>query len=66
MRLVNALAKIDDYEFEPCIVPVVDAYFKAITAVVDEEWREPFADIGEAVKQPGFLLRLQLDNVFTS
>ncbi len=63
-RLVHALAKIDDYEFEPRIVPAVDAYFKAIAPVVDEEWREPFANIGEAVEQPGFLLRLQLDNPF--
>ena len=63
-RLVHALAKIDDYEFEPRIVPAVDAYFKAIAAMVDEEWREPFTDIGEAVKQPGFLLGLQLDNPF--
>jgi len=63
-RLVHALAKIDDYEFEPRIVPAVDAYFKAIAPVVDEEWREPFADIAEAVKAPGFLLRLQLDNPF--
>ena len=63
-RLVHALVKIDDYEFEPRIVPAVDAYFKAIAPVVDEEWREPFANIGDAVKQPGFLLRLQLDNPF--
>lgn len=63
-RLVHALAKIDDYEFEPRIVPAVDEYFKAISPVVDEEWREPFLDIAAAVKQPGFLLRLQLENPF--
>jgi acetylornithine deacetylase/succinyl-diaminopimelate desuccinylase-like protein len=63
-RLVHALAKIDDYEFEPRIVPAVDAYFKAIAPVVDEEWREPFTNIRQAVRQPGFLLRLQLDNPF--
>jgi acetylornithine deacetylase/succinyl-diaminopimelate desuccinylase-like protein len=63
-RIVHALAKLDDYEFEPRIVPAVDAYFKAIVPVVDEDWREPFANIGEAVTHPGFLQRLQLDNPF--
>jgi len=63
-RIVHALARIDDHEFEPRIVPAVDTYFKAIAPMVDDEWREPFANIAEAVRRPGFLLRLQLDNPF--
>jgi acetylornithine deacetylase/succinyl-diaminopimelate desuccinylase-like protein len=63
-RLVRALARLDEYEFEPRIVPAVDAYFRSIAPVVDEEWREAFENVGAAVKEPGFLLRLQLDNPF--
>jgi len=59
-RIVRALSRLDDYEFEPHIVPAVDAYFEAIAPFVDDPWREPFADIGKAVKEPGFLLLLQL------
>ncbi len=63
-RLVHALARIDNYQFSPRIVPAVDAYFKAIAPSAEREWRKPFSDISEAVKTPGFLLRLQLHNPF--
>lgn len=63
-RLVHALAKLDDYEFEPHIVPAVDAYFKSLAPDVEEPWRSSFANISQAVKKPGFLLRLQLHDPF--
>jgi len=63
-RLIHALARLDNYQFEPHIVPAVDAYFKAISGVADPQWRHAFFDIAEAVKEPGFLLRLQLENPF--
>ena len=63
-RLVRALARIDAYEFEPRIVPAVDEYFKAIAADSEERWREPFANMSQAVHDPALLLELQLDNPF--
>ncbi len=63
-RLVRALARIDAYEFEPRIVPAVDAYFKAIAADSEEPWREPFANMSQAVHDPAFLLKLQLHDPF--
>jgi len=59
-RLVQALAKIDDYEFEPRMVPAVDDYFKAIAADADPRWAERFASMPQAIRDPAFLLELQL------
>ncbi len=63
-RLVQALAKIDDYEFEPRMVPAVDEYFKAIAADADSRWAERFANMPRAVHDPAFLLELQLYDPF--
>jgi acetylornithine deacetylase/succinyl-diaminopimelate desuccinylase-like protein len=63
-RLVQALAKIDDYEFEPRMVPAVDEYFKAIAEDADPRWAERFANMPQAVRNPAFLLELQLYDPF--
>jgi acetylornithine deacetylase/succinyl-diaminopimelate desuccinylase-like protein len=63
-RLVEALARISQYEFAPRVVPAVDAYFKAIAPGFDEPWRGYFSDLGAAFDDPSFLLRLQLFNPF--
>jgi acetylornithine deacetylase/succinyl-diaminopimelate desuccinylase-like protein len=63
-RLVRALSRIDEYETEPRIVPAVDAYFKAIAEYQEESKREPFANMSRSVRDPGFLLQLQIDNPF--
>jgi len=63
-RLVQALAKIDDYEFEPRMVPAVDEYFKAIAADADPRWAERFANMPQAIRNPAFLLELQLHDPF--
>ncbi len=63
-RLVQALAKIDNYEFEPRMVPAVDAYFKAIAPDADPRWAERFANMPQAIRDPGFLLELQLYDPF--
>ena len=63
-RLVQALAKIDDYEFEPRMVPAVDEYFKAIAEDADPRWAERFASMPQAVRDPAFLLELQLYDPF--
>lgn len=63
-RLVQALAKIDDYEFEPRMVPAVDDYFKAIAPEADPRWAGRFANMPEAIRDPAFLLELQLYDPF--
>jgi acetylornithine deacetylase/succinyl-diaminopimelate desuccinylase-like protein len=61
-RLVRALDRLRTYEFEPRIVPAVDAYFKGLTRSAAPEWRSAFADIAKAVADRSTLLRLQLTN----
>jgi acetylornithine deacetylase/succinyl-diaminopimelate desuccinylase-like protein len=59
-RLIQALAKIDDYDFEPRMVPAVDDYFKAIAPDADPRWAKRFANMPQAIRDPAFLLELQL------
>lgn len=63
-RLVRAFANLDDHDFEPRIVPAVDAYFKAIAGDHPEPWRSAFADMATAVQDDALLLRLQIENPF--
>ncbi len=63
-RLVRALAHLDDHDFEPRIVPAVDAYFKGIAPWAAPRWQESFQDMATAVKDPEFLMKLQLDDPF--
>jgi acetylornithine deacetylase/succinyl-diaminopimelate desuccinylase-like protein len=61
-RLIRALANIDDYDFPPSIVPAVEIYFEGLAESQQGEWKDRFANIAEAVKDPRFLLALQLEN----
>ncbi len=61
-RLVRALERLRTYEFEPRIVPAVDAYFKGLARSAAPEWRTTFADIAKGVANRSTLLRLQLTN----
>ena len=63
-RLIRALSNLHDHEFEPRIVPAVDAYFKGIAAQSAPEWREAFGDMAVSVQDHDFLLKLQLDDPF--
>ena len=63
-RLIRALSNIDHYEFAPRIVPAVEIYFEGIAEDQHGERRSQFANLSEAVKDPSFLLALQLDNPF--
>ena len=63
-RLLGALARIDDYEFQPRIVPSVQIYFEGLAEKQEGERRQQFANLGQAIKEPDFLLQLQLDNPF--
>ncbi len=59
-KLIRALDRLRQYRFEPRILSPVDAYFKGIAESAGEEWREAFADMATAVRDPEFLARLQL------
>lgn len=59
-RLIRALYRIQTHEFEPHIVPAVDAYFKGMGRSAGEEWKEPFQDIAKASNDRNTMLRLQM------
>jgi acetylornithine deacetylase/succinyl-diaminopimelate desuccinylase-like protein len=61
-RLIRALGNIDDYDFPPSIVPAVEIYFEGLAESQQGEWKDRFANIAEAVKDPRFLLALQLES----
>jgi len=61
-RLIKALYRIQDYGFQPRIVPSVDQYFKGISVTREGERKEQFADLRQAVQNPDFLLELQLED----
>ena len=63
-RLLGALARIDGYEFQPRIVPSVQIYFEGLAEEQEGERRQQFANLGQAIQDPEFLLQLQLDNPF--
>lgn len=58
-KLLEALGRIRAREWEPRILPVVDRYFRGISVIQGEEWEEPFLDLANSVREPGFLARLQ-------
>jgi acetylornithine deacetylase/succinyl-diaminopimelate desuccinylase-like protein len=57
--LIAALERLRRHEFEPRVVPAVQAYFKGIAPAAPPAWRERFADIGESVRTPGVVAELQ-------
>ncbi len=61
-RLVAALHAIQNYHFEPHIVPAVDRYFKALAPSVEESWRDAYTNIADAVNDRDALLRLQIEH----
>jgi acetylornithine deacetylase/succinyl-diaminopimelate desuccinylase-like protein len=63
-RLVRALDRLRSYEFEPHIIPAVDAYFKGRSRAGIGPFAKQLGDIAKAIREPGFLTRLQLENSF--
>ncbi|HEY8106533.1 MAG TPA: M20/M25/M40 family metallo-hydrolase [Gemmatimonadales bacterium] len=61
-RLVRALERLRTHEFAPRIVPAVDAYFKALAATAEPEWKGAYTDMAKATADPNALLRLQLEH----
>ena len=61
-RLIRALSNIDNYEFAPHIVPAVEIYFEGLAQAERGERPRQFANLSEAVKDPNFVLSLQLES----
>ncbi|MDA9633884.1 M20/M25/M40 family metallo-hydrolase [Pseudomonadota bacterium] len=58
-RIVHALNLIRENPFPARIIPAVDRYFKSLALNMNGENAEAFSDINKAVKQDGFLDKLQ-------
>ena len=60
--LIAALERLRDYEFEPRIVPAVDAFFRGLAATAATNWQDHFSDIAAAIRVPGVASELQREN----
>jgi acetylornithine deacetylase/succinyl-diaminopimelate desuccinylase-like protein len=60
--LIAALERLRLHQFEPRIVPAVDAYFKSIARAAEPKWRQRFADMATAVQSPGVVAEFQRDD----
>lgn len=58
-RIIHALNIIRENPFPARIIPAVDTYFKSLSLNMSGENAESFADIKQAIKQEGFLEKLQ-------
>jgi len=58
-RIVDALNIVRNNPSPPRIVPAVDAMFQSLAQSAAPEWAEHYANMAMAVKEPGFLARLQ-------
>lgn len=63
-RIVEALNRLRENPFPPRIVPAVDTMFSSLAESAKGEWADAYADIASAVKQPGFLEKLQAHSPF--
>ena len=65
-RIVEALERLRLHRFPARIIPPVDAMFKGIASNQgdDDEWLPAYADMAQAIQEPGFLERLQAHSAF--
>ena len=63
-RIVDALSILRANPFPPRIVPAVDAMFQSLSESAAAEWEEAYSNMANAVKQPGFLEKLQEHSPF--
>ena len=61
-NLITALERLRQHQFEPRIVPAVDAYFKGIASAASPTWRERFANMAATIRTPGVVAELQRDD----
>lgn len=57
--LVRALYRIQTHDFEPRLVPAVDAYFKGLAVNAGPARKDAFQNMTQSVKGKAFLLQLQ-------
>lgn len=58
-RVVQAMELLRTNPFPPRIIGPVDAMFRSIAVSADPEWATAFADMPNAINDPGFPARLQ-------
>lgn len=63
-RIVDALSILRANPFPPRIVPAVDAMFQSLSESASAEWEEAYNNMANAVKEPGFLEKLQKHSPF--
>jgi acetylornithine deacetylase/succinyl-diaminopimelate desuccinylase-like protein len=63
-RIVDALNRLRENPFPARIIPAVHEYFASLGQNMRGEWGDAFADMATAVKQPGFLEKLQARSSF--
>jgi acetylornithine deacetylase/succinyl-diaminopimelate desuccinylase-like protein len=61
-KLVGALERLRQHEFEVRIIPAVDAYFKGMAPTAPAKWRPRYANMATALRTPGVIAELQRDN----
>jgi acetylornithine deacetylase/succinyl-diaminopimelate desuccinylase-like protein len=59
-RLIRALSRISEYDFEPRVLPALDVFFKGTADLARSDLVESFRNMPEAVKDREFLLALQI------
>lgn len=63
-RIVDALNILRTNPFPARIIPSVDAMFSAMGQNMSGEWADAYADMTSAIKEPGFLEKLQTHSPF--
>ena len=58
-RIVDALAILRANPFPPRMVPAIDAMFQSLAQSASAEWEEAFSNMSAAIRDPGFLRKLQ-------
>jgi len=63
-RIVDALSLIKANPSPPRIVPAVDAMFQSLAESAEPAWAEAYANMPAAIKEPGFMSKLQAHSAF--
>jgi acetylornithine deacetylase/succinyl-diaminopimelate desuccinylase-like protein len=58
-RIVDALSIVKANPSPPRIVPAVDAMFQSLSEGAAHEWADAYANMPAAIKEPGFMSKLQ-------
>lgn len=52
-RLVAALERLREHQFQPRVIPAVDTYFRRLAPGMEAEWGSRYADMATAIREPG-------------